>query len=67
MMSKLSELGAEIGRRGWAQLQGARRDKVWVPVEVTDVRLLYGRLDYLVRPIDGDGVVWVRKESMKWT
>lgn len=54
------ELAQYIGKKGWITL-GALR----IYVKIEDVRAVYGKIQYQVRPVDeiSEGTVWV--ESVK--
>lgn len=49
------ELAAAIGRRGSLRVSGSRLS---FTVEIVDVRERFGSIDYLVRPVAGNGETW---------
>jgi hypothetical protein len=54
-----SQVASPIGRRAkWEAVAG-----VVVDVTITDVRLNYGIVQYLVGPIAGSGATWIRATS----
>lgn len=51
----LQELTATIGRHGSITVLGG----VGVTVQVIDVKMSYGKVRYLVKPLNGWGSAWV--------
>jgi hypothetical protein len=35
-----------------------------IPVTITDVRVLFGRVDLLIEPQDGEGHAWVERDRL---
>lgn len=54
-----SAMAKLIGRTGLL-----REGELLVAVEVREVREVYGRLDYLVIPLAGEGSAWVSAERV---
>jgi hypothetical protein len=61
-MGTYGEMAGLIGREGTLRVQ---REGFTVRVRVLDVRVNYGRKDYLVEPIDGTGQAWVSAGRVK--
>lgn len=55
----VAKLAQAIGKRGRLMESGLA-----FHVEIRDVREVYGRLDYLVIPVAGDGSKWVAAERV---
>jgi hypothetical protein len=51
---KVSEVKGFIGRIGYIYLSGLR-----INVKIIDIKERWGRTRYLVKPVDGDGEIWV--------
>ncbi len=58
-----SEAAKYLDKRG---LLNTEKGKLSVPIYTVDVREVYGRIDVLVRPHDGQGEVWVSTERIAW-
>ena len=58
-----TESSAIIGRSGRLRVD----PEFFADVTVTDVRTVYGRTDYLVRPVAGSGSAWVSAERVELT
>lgn len=43
-----------------------RAEEVKVRVEVLGERENFGRTDLLIRPVEGTGQAWVRKDKVTW-
>jgi hypothetical protein len=56
----VSELAAVVGRLG-VYTHAALR----IEVQVIDVRQVWGRVDYLIRPVAGSGSQWVASDSIQ--
>lgn len=41
-----------------------RVDNLLIDVEISDVRIVWGRTDYLVTPIQGTGELWVSESRV---
>jgi hypothetical protein len=50
-----------VGREGILALHGS---PLRIEVVVLSVREVYGRFDYLVRPVSGDGQAWVQSQKV---
>lgn len=60
-MITTKEAAAMIGRAGSLCISGTMTVKVFV----MDVREVYGRTDYQVRPVAGSGDLWVQADRVK--
>jgi hypothetical protein len=60
-MDSVKDLGAVIG------LYGRHRSAAGLRVDVTldDARKAYGRIDYRVSPLGGEGCVWVASDRVE--
>lgn len=58
-MQTLNEMRQHVGKQGLV-----RANNVLFSVEVLDVRSVYGRLQYLIKPIQGEGISWINEESL---
>jgi hypothetical protein len=56
------EMAALIGRQGTLRVQ---REGFTVRVRILDVRVSYGRRDFLVEPVDGSGRAWVQAKRVR--
>lgn len=56
----VKEMAANIGKVGLLSIQSLR-----VRVTVLDVRVTFGRTDFQVSPVDGQGNVWVESSRVK--
>lgn len=56
----VAELAKAIGQVGTLNLEG-----LVIPVKVRDVRQQWGRVDYWVEPVGGDGLKWVSAERVR--
>lgn len=52
----VEELRKRLGRHGMIEFGGLR-----IAVRIDDARVRFGRVDYFVRPIHGEGAVWVEE------
>lgn len=59
----LQEQARLLGRAMW--FVGAT-DKLGFEVEVRDVRVSFGRVDVLIRPVAGHGSRWVSRDSVEY-
>jgi response regulator of citrate/malate metabolism len=62
IMKTLRELTNKIGMRAIFS-----RDAMHFEVRVVDVKFAFGRVDYLIKPVAGDGAAWVSETSLKFT
>lgn len=53
------EMAKMIDRRAVLRLNG-----LGIPVTITDVRVVYGRTDFLVKPLAGSGDAWFCSDSV---
>ena len=56
----VAELAKVIGQTGSLSVEG-----LLVPVKVRDVRTHWGRVDYCVEPVGGDGIQWVSANRVR--
>lgn len=61
MKLSLKELTAQIDTRARLERGGTS-----VEVIIIDVRQAFGRVDYKIRPVSGDGSEWVRGTSLRF-
>lgn len=54
------DLAQSIGRRGTLTV-----DSLTLTVDIRDARQVFGRVDYLVTPVDGGGEQWVSSDRVK--
>lgn len=60
-----AQLIAHIGRTGlWYAPQPALRDGLRFRVTVIDARQVFGRLDYRIQPIAGQGAAWIEARTV---
>ena len=63
VMSALAKLATRyVGRTAWLRTD---RDKLVFSVRVLDLRVSYGRYEFLVGPLDGFGEAWVGHDRVK--
>jgi len=56
----MKELMKNIGKKAFYN-----GDDIQFEVEITDVRKVYGRIDYEIKPTAGKGSKWVTADSLK--
>jgi hypothetical protein len=56
----VAELAKVIGQTGALSVEG-----LLIPVKVRDVRTHWGRVDYWVEPVGGDGLKWVSADRVR--
>ena len=57
----ITDMQALIGRKGFLPVEGGDMS---IMVEVRDIKIAYGRVLYLVKPIEGKGSKWVNSERV---
>jgi hypothetical protein len=55
----VKELAASIGKQGFLNIANMQ-----VKVTVTDVRQVFGRIDFQITPTDGNGNNWVESSRV---
>jgi len=58
----VKEMAQCIGQRG---LLNITNTEIRIPVVILNVRQTFGRIDYQVTPIGGDGETWVQSNRVK--
>jgi hypothetical protein len=58
-MKTLNEMKQHVGKQGLI-----RQSNILFAVTVLDVRQVYGRLQYLVKPVSGEGMSWINDDSL---
>lgn len=61
----IKEMAAAVGKRCMVTVYLS--DSITFPAEIKDVRQSYGRLDYQITPVDGEGLIWVSGERVTLT
>lgn len=59
----LQEQARLLGEAYWF---AGGRDSLAFRVEVRDVRVSFGRVDLLIRPVAGSGARWVSRDSVEY-
>jgi hypothetical protein len=59
----VKELAEVIGKRCMVTVWLS--DSITFPAQITDVRKVYGRLDYRITPVGGEGEIWVGSDRCK--
>lgn len=59
-MTTTKELNQAIGQAGLAFIESLR-----IPVEITDARKVFDRIDYEIIPLHGGGCQWVSAERVR--
>lgn len=59
----VKEMAEVIGKR--CMVTVFLSDSITFPAEIKDVRQSYGRLDYRITPVGGEGLIWVSAERVK--
>lgn len=54
-LPNVNELKERIGESGWMKMD----DTLYVSVKITDARIRFGHVDYLVVPVAGKGRIWI--------
>lgn len=61
ILMSVKEMAANIGKVGLLSIQSLR-----VRVTVLDVRVTFGRIDFQVTPVDGQGDVWIESSRVSF-
>jgi len=61
MKLSLKELTAQIDTRARLERRGTS-----IEVIIIDVKQAFGRVDYKIKPVSGDGSEWVRGTSLRF-
>lgn len=48
-----------IGREGSIMTEGRKETQLLVNVRITDVRVAFGKVQYQITPLSGNGLVWI--------
>jgi hypothetical protein len=54
-----SEAVKHVGKLGHIVTEGRKESQLSVNVRVTDVRVAYGKIQYQITPLSGNGLVWI--------
>jgi hypothetical protein len=60
MSMNIKQLAETIGKEGLYIVNGLK-----IKVKVTDAKQAYGRIDYQIEPVNGQGQIWVNSTSVK--
>jgi hypothetical protein len=61
--TSIKELAEVVGQRCMVTVWLS--DSITFPAQITDVRKVYGRLDYRITPVGGEGEIWVGSDRCK--